>query len=157
MLCGKMAHPWGPTVILISTLGQNDLVKHPKGEFSFGVMPGVEHLGLPEGEIYLRRGTHNALRGSGYGVEHIWRAHEYDLKRSGYTIIENVADYVAHIIQPETPVYFDSSRAKKGKHRATVLRSSFGLVIVELQVDSYFVVTAYPNRYAAGTLIGKTK
>lgn len=146
-----------PSVILISTLGQDDLVEHPDGGYSFGVMPAVPHLQLPEGDIYLRRGIHYANKGNGYGVEHIWAAHEYDLKKDAYTIIESVADYVAHIIEPGTPVYFDSSRAKKGRPRATVLRSSFGLVIVELQVDSYFVVTAYPNRYAAGTLIGKTK
>lgn len=147
---------------LISDLKPNDLVEHPKGGFSFGVIPPVPHLKLPEGNIYLRRGSHDPVEDNGYGVEHIWAAHEYDLKGKGYRIIEDVAAYVAHIVQPGTPVYFDVKRlSKKKSPRGGILRSRYGLVIVEARNDrsgfGYYVVTAYPKRTATGVLVGVTK
>lgn len=47
---------------LISALKENDLVEHPRGGLSFGVIPEIPHLKLPEGNIYLRRGAHDAVK-----------------------------------------------------------------------------------------------
>lgn len=147
---------------LISELKTNDLVEHPSGVYSFGVVPAVVHLGLKEGHIYLRRGQHSPAKDKGYGVEHIWAAHEYDLKEKGYRIIEDVAYYVADIIQPGTDIFFNEKRFSKNKDlRVTVLRSSYGLVIAEARNDrsgfGYYIVTAFSKRTAEGTLIGVTK
>jgi len=148
-------------VKLISALKENDLFEHPRGGLSFGVIPEIPHLKLPEGNIYLRRGAHDAGQDRGFGVEHIWAVHEHELKSKGFRIIEDVASYIAHIIQPGTPVYFEAQQPQKRNTRGGVLRSSFGLVIVEARHErtgfGYFVVTAYSKRSAKGTLVCVTK
>lgn len=148
-------------VILISDLRKNDLVEHPKGGYSFGEVPDIPQHGIRTGQIYLRKGQHFA-NGAGFGVEHIWIAHEYDLKKLGYLIPEDIAAYVAHIVQVGTPIFCDlkSQPAKDGR-RVQVLRSRYGLLILEpihvRQRDGlgYYVVTAFPKRQTQGTKIGE--
>lgn len=109
-------------VILITDLRKNDLIEHPKGGFSYREIPDMPQHGIPTGNIYLRKGEHFA-NGSGFGVEHIWSAHEYDLRRRGYLIPEDVAAYVAHIVQVGTPIFYDLT-PKKVRRRMRVLRSN---------------------------------
>lgn len=146
----------------MENLKKNDLIPHPKGGNSFGIVPAMPQHSIREGNIYLRKGEHWERRGrlGGFGVAHIWAAHEYDLKRLGYSIPETVADYVAHITQPGTPIYCDITDTSSSR-RLTVLRSHYGVLILEPRSDrsgfGYFVVTAYPKRQAKGTFIGLTE
>lgn len=148
-------------VILISDLRKNDLIEHPKGGFSFGEIPDMPQHDIPAGHIYLRKGEHFA-NGSGFGVQHIWSAHEYDLRKLGYLIPEDVSAYVAHIVQVGTPIFCDLAPKKsKGGRRMHVLRSHYGLLILEpihvRQHDGlgYYVVTAFPKKQTSGTKVGE--
>lgn len=146
-------------MILISSLRKNDLIEHPKGGFSFGEIPDMPQHGIQAGHIYLRKGEHFA-NGSGFGVEHIWAAHEYDMRNLGYLIPEDVAAYVAHIVQVGTPIFCDL-KAPKNRRRMHVLRSYYGLLILEpihvRQRDGlgYYVVTAFPKKQTNGTKVGE--
>nr|WP_256835840.1 hypothetical protein [Pseudomonas oleovorans] len=149
-------------MIFIDQLQKNDLIDHPKGGKSFGVIPEILHVGIQAGDVYLRKGDHWLARSgyTGFGAVHIWSVHEYELRKMGYLIIEDVADYVAKIIQPGTEIYFESN--KNPKKRLTVLRSHFGILALEPRNDrdtgfGYQVVSAYPTRQARGTLVGTTK
>lgn len=148
-------------MILISDLRKNDLVEHPKGGCSFGEIPDISQHGISGGKIYLRKGQHFS-NGAGFGVAHIWAAHEYDLKKLGYLIPEDVAAYVAQIVQVGTPIFCElDSRPSKAGRRMHVLRSRHGLLVLEpmhvRQSDGlgYYVVTAFPKRQTRGTQIGE--
>ena len=72
-------------IILLSdflNLKENVLVSHPSGSFSFGTIPEMPKFALPGGEIYLRVGVHKGDN-KGYGIRHIWEAHQKDLSRYG--------------------------------------------------------------------------
>lgn len=137
-------------VILISALKKNDLVEHPKGGACFGVIPAIPQHGIKRGGIYLRKGDHAAR----FGVDHIWQAHEYDLRKLGYLIAEDVAAYVAKIIEPGTPIFYD----QKDGRRVAVLRTRFGKLFLEPRNErsgfGYYVVTAFPHQQARGTRVG---
>lgn len=149
-------------MILIETLGKNELVQHPKGGTSFGIIPEVPQHNIREGSIYLRKGDHWELDGKqqGFGVVHIWEMHQYDLHRLGFRIIEDVAAYVALLTQPATPIYCEIQKPVKGR-RLTVLRSHTGILALEPRQDrsgfGYFVVSAYPKKQAKGVCIGLTR
>lgn len=148
-------------MILLNSLNKNDLIMHPKGDVSFGVIPEFKQHSVKEGHIYLRKGDHweNGRKLQGYGAIHIWQAHEYDLKKLGYLTPEDVALYVAHLTQPGTAIYCDIHDRSR-QRRLNVLRSHYGLLVVEPRSDrsgfGYYVVTAYPKRQANGVFIGVT-
>lgn len=161
--CGKIAiFARDVVVILLSALNKNDLIQHPKGGVSFGIIPEISQHSIQEGRILLRKGDHWERRGKaqGFGVVHIWTAHEYDLRKLGYLTIEDVALYVAHVTQPGTPIYCDIHDTSDNR-RLTVLRSHYGLLALEPRSDrsgfGYYVVTAYPKRQATGVCVGVTK
>lgn len=149
-------------MILIDSLQKKDLITHPRGGVSFGIIPEIAHYKIREGNIYLRKGDHWITPNgqTGYGVVHIWAFHEYELSKLGFTIIESVADYVAHVIQPGTPIYYETS--KNPKKRVTVLRSRFGIIALEPRNErdigfGYHVISAYPKKQARGVLVGQTQ
>ncbi len=151
-------------MILITDLKKNDLIEHPKGGVSFGEIPCAPQHGLKGGSIYLRKGEHWHRHGKdhGYGVTHIWEAHQWDLKKIGYLIIEDVASYVAMITQPGTPIYCDfTEKLSRDGRRVSVLRSHYGVLIVEPRHErqhdgfAYHIVTAFPKRQVKGTLVGE--
>lgn len=124
---------------------------------SFGTFPTINSRGIVflEGEIYLKHGEHTAAN-RGFGREHIWAEHQRYLIENGYPSKEEVARYVADIIQPNASIHseFEQLRNK----RVQVVKSAVGLVVLEERLDGanvnfYSVITAYRGK-AKGPKIG---
>ncbi|WP_297924547.1 hypothetical protein, partial [uncultured Agitococcus sp.] len=90
----------------------------------FGKIPEIYHGRdyFPSGDIYLRYGEHKGIN-RGFGVAHIWQAHQKELLQLGYTEEIHVSHFVASIIQVGTPLFCEFNDVR-GKHRVTVLKSS---------------------------------
>ena len=139
-------------------LKPNTLVSHPAGGFSFGTIPEMPKFGLPGGEVYLRVVAHHRVN-SGFGVIHVWQAHQADLLRHGRISIDGVADHIAKMIVPGAQIYCEF-KEQRGGNRIAVLRTSTGCLILEPRHErasgfGYYVVTWYPQRRAHGTLVGQ--
>lgn len=139
-------------------LKENTLVAHPNGGFSFGKIPEMPSFGLPGGEVYLRVGSHRRA-GSGFGVVHMWEAHQADLEKHGCSSIDNVAAHIAKMIVPGAQIYCEFKEQRNG-NRIAVLRTSTGTLILEPRHErglgfAYHVITWYPQRRAHGTLVGQ--
>lgn len=134
----------------------NALVEHPDGGFSFGTIPDMPKFGLPGGEVYLRVGEHKGPN-KGFGVLHIWEAHNADLDRAGCCSVEGVATFISQLVTPGAQIYCEF-REMRGNHRIAVIRSQFGTLILEPRDErrgfGYYVVTWYPKRVGGGTLVG---
>ena len=140
------------------TLKENTLVAHPNGGFSFGAIPEMPRFGLPGGEIYLRVGVHRRP-GNGFGVVHVWEAHQPDLLKHGCTTIDGVAAHIAKMIVPGAEIYCEFKEQRGVGCRITVLKTSTGTLILEPRHDrvlgfAYHVITWYAQRRAHGTLVG---
>lgn len=136
------------------------LVNPQTGEFFFGYIPDMPQHGISGGGIILRYGEHKGPN-RGFGVVHIWIEHRAELLKMGFDTEEKVPEFINKIIVPETPIYCEFSDLR-GNHRLTVLRTIYGLVILEPRLDKdnnriYSVVTAFTKKNAHGTQIGKTK
>lgn len=142
---------------VLLSMKPNALVEHPSGSLSFGVIPEMPHFGLPGGEIYLRVGEHFGPN-RGFGVRHVWEAHQGDLLKLNCMSIDGVASHIAQMIVPGAPIYCEF-KEQKGGHRVAVLKTSMGTLILEPRNErrgfGYYVVTWYPQRRAHGTLVGK--
>ena len=142
------------------TLSKNTLIINPRTDTTvFGVIPKISHrhYAFPEGNIHLRHGEHLGPS-KGWGLNHIWYEHQSELIKMGYETDERVAHYVSDIIQFGANIYCEFSRM--GSERVTVLKSPFGVAILEQRYDGdnndfYSVVTAFNNKLAYGQLIGK--
>jgi hypothetical protein len=139
-------------------------IKNPDtGTYSFGCIPEIAHYGIDEGPIILKYGAHYG-NNRGYGAAHIWVGHGADIRNQGYAHenpLDAIAQYIADIIKPNTPIYWDSTDLS-GKYRLTVLSTARGRVILESSQDGdgnriHSIVTAYSLRQAKGTLVGETK
>ena len=137
-------------------LKQNALVAHPSGELSYGTIPDMPSFGLPGGEIYLRVGEHFG-HNRGFGVRHIWEAHQADLAKYGCESIDQVAQHIANMIVAKAPIYCEF-REMRGNHRLTVMKTPVGSLVLEPRNErrgfGYYVVTWYPKRNASGKLVG---
>lgn len=139
------------------------IINPDTGTCFFGCIPAVAHYGVDEGLIILRYGAHFG-NNRGYGAAHIWAGHEAEIRKMGYAQedpLDAVARYIADIIKPNTPIYWNSSDLN-GKYRLTVLSTAKGRVILESSEDGdgnriHSIVTAYTLRKVEGTLIGNTK
>lgn len=124
---------------------------------SFGVIPEMPHFDLPGGEIYLRAGEHFGPN-RGYGVRHVWEAHQADLVKLDCMSIDGVPAHIARMIVPGAPIYCEF-RQQKGGQRVAVLKTAMGTLILEPRNErrgfGYYVITWYPQRRAHGTLVGK--
>ncbi len=125
----------------------------------FGKIPEIYHGRdyFPSGDIYLRYGEHKGIN-RGFGVAHIWQAHQKELLQLGYTEEIHVSHFVASIIQVGTPLFCEFNDVR-GKHRVTVLKSSRGIAILEQKSNAtnetfYSVVTAFTRNKAYGIQIG---
>jgi hypothetical protein len=125
----------------------------------FGKIPEIYHGRdyFPWGDIYLRYGEHKGIN-RGFGVVHIWQAHQKELLQLGYTEEAHVANFVSSIIQIGTPLFCEFNDVR-GKHRITVLKSSTGVAILEQKSNAinetfYSVVTAFTRHKAYGIQIG---
>lgn len=138
-------------------LKKNALVFHPSGVFAFGLIPDMPQYGLPGGEVFLTAGEHYR-NGSGFGVRHIWEAHQADLAKSGCTSIQGVAAHIAAIVLPNAPIYCEF-RQLRGGQRVAVLKLKMGTLILEPRSErrgfGYYVVTWYPQPKPNGTLVGR--
>jgi hypothetical protein len=139
-------------------LKENTLVAHPTGGVSFGTIPDMPKFGLPGGEIYLRVGVHRGAN-SGFGVIHVWEAHQADLIKHGCTTVDGVTAQIAKMIVPGAQIYCEFKEQRSG-HRIAVLRTSAGTLILEPRHEratgfGYYVVTWYPQKRAHGTLVGQ--
>lgn len=110
---------------------------------------------IPEGEIQLRHGRHWGPN-KGFGAAHIWAEHQKEMQQAGFTIREQVADYVASIVQTGSAIYYEGGHHTRQK--ITIIRSSVGTAVLELkhegQTAIWSVVTAYSRKNANGTRIG---
>lgn len=138
-------------------LKQNALVYHPSGAYSFGTIPEMPQYSLPGGEVFLRAGVHLG-NNRGFGVRHIWEAHQKDLAKVGCSSIEEIAAHIASIIIPGVAIYCEF-RQFKGSQRVAVLKLKRGTLILEPRQErrgfGYYVVTWYPQQRPNGTLVGR--
>lgn len=138
-------------------LRENALVCHPSGGFSFGAIPEMPQYSLPGGDIFLRAGVHLGPN-RGFGVRHIWEAHQKDLAKHGCTSIESIAVHIASIVVPNAPIYCEFREIKK-EQRVAVLKLKMGSLILEARHErrgfGYYVVTWYPQSRPSGTLVGR--
>ena len=137
-------------------LKENVLVPHPSGSLSFGTIPDMPRFNLRGGEIYLRVGVHKGTN-KGFGVRHIWEAHETDLAKYGCCVIDDVALHVSKMVVHGAPIYCEFKEIRSN-HRIAVLKNPSGSLILEPRDErrgfGYYVVTWYPKRRAEGTLVG---
>jgi len=138
-------------------LKQNSLVFHPDGIFSFGIIPDMPQYSLPGGGVFLRAGVHLGDN-RGFGVRHIWEAHQADLMKAGCGSIDGVAQHIASIVVPEAPIYCEF-RQMKGGQRVAILKLKMGTLILEPRQErrgfGYYVITWYPQSRPNGTLVGR--
>jgi subtilisin family serine protease len=131
--------------------------------YFFGCIPEIAHCGIDEGLIILKYGVHFGYN-RGYGAAHIWAGHAADIRKLGYmqeNPLDAIAQYIADIIKPNTPIYWDSADLD-GTYRLTVLSTAKGRVVLMSGEDEtggriHSVITAYPKKTAMGTLVGITK
>ena len=106
----------------------------------------MSHLGVHKGD------------GRGFGIRHIWEAHEADLAKCGCTCIDQVAQHIANMIVHKAPIYCEF-RDIRGNHRLTVMKTPAGSLVLEPREErsgfGYYIVTWYPKRKASGTLVGQ--
>lgn len=140
----------------IATQKPNVLVAHPSGSERFGAIPDMPKFSLRGGGIFLRAGEHWGPN-HGFGVRHIWEAHQADLIKYGCTSIEGVPQHIANMIAPGAPIYCEFA-AMDGNHRVAVLKNPTGSMILEPRHErrgfGYYVITWYPKRRPDGTLVG---
>jgi hypothetical protein len=143
---------------------KNTLIENPKTNTNvYGLIPYINFRKNDEfsaGEIVLRYGEHRGPN-KGFGVAHIWAEHASDLKKIGYHNIKDVAKFISDAITPRSPIYCEFNNMK-GNNRIAVLKTSVGIVYLELKKDGhnkefYSVVTAFPKGKARGTQIGSTR
>ena len=139
------------------TLKKNVLIPHPSGSDSYGTIPSMPNFGLRGGEIFLRVGIHIGPN-NGFGIRHIWEAHQSDLAKFGCTSIEQIAQHIANMVVHKAPIYCEFNQVR-GNHRLTVMKTPAGSLVLEPRDDrsgfGYYVVTWYPKRRASGTLVGQ--
>ncbi|NWD50935.1 hypothetical protein [Pseudomonas gingeri] len=138
-------------------LKQNVLIAHPSRSESYGTIPDMPKFGLRGGEIYLRVGVHIGDN-RGFGIRHIWEAHQVDLAKYGCMSIDDVPQHIASMIVNKAPIYCEF-REMRGNHRLTVMKTPAGSLVLEPREErrgfGYYVVTWYPKRRASGTLVGQ--
>ena len=139
----------------------NDRVPHPvTRSFSFGVIPEskLRSETIPEGRIELRQGKHLGPN-KGFGIEHMWAEHKKEMEQAGYSSKDDVPAYVATIVSPGTPIYFEGGSHRS--QRVAVVRSSAGMAILELKHTNdgvvWSIVTAYSGTKKNGTLVGAVR
>jgi hypothetical protein len=141
----------------ILKMKQNALVAHPSGSESYGTIPDLPKFGLPGGQIYLRAGLHIGDN-KGFGVRHIWTAHQPDLAKFGCVSIDGVSSHIASMVVPGASIYCEF-REMRGDHRLAVMKSPAGSLILEPRQErrgfGYYVITWYAKRRLDGTLVGK--
>lgn len=110
-----------------------------------------------EGFVQLRKGKHIGPN-KGFGVEHIWAEHSYELKQLGYNSEEEVSKFVADLIKTNAPIYCEFNNPR-GNHRIAVVKATIGIAYLERRTTGdnsivYSVVTAFTKGKAHGTKIG---
>lgn len=136
---------------------KNKLILHPSGSESFGTIPELRSYGIRRGEIYLRVGEHRGAH-KGFGILHIWEAHQSDLVKYGCVSIDQVAQHIANMVVHKAQIFCEFQRVGHD-NRLTVMKTPKGLLVLEPRDDrrgfGYYVVTWYPKRTASGTLVGQ--
>lgn len=139
---------------------------HPvTGSTTFGVLP-VLRLGprfeTPECPIFLYEGKHNGPH-KGYGAKHIWAEHQKEIFQcigmpDCPDAMHLVALYVARLLQPQTPVYYEGGVHKRPRVHA--VRINTGTCILQFESGNaphWHVVTAFNRRQGHGKRVGQTK
>lgn len=153
----------GGRVAGILKLKQNQLVEHPDGGQTFGVIPAIERLDATEALIYLKAGFHRALPGRapiGYGVKHIWEGKKKELRNRGCTKPDDLPRFIANLIVLGAEIYHDPTHDRADMKRITILRTEDGTLLLEpLAGDRnlgfhYSVVTWTPRSMPKGIRVG---
>ena len=97
---------------------------------------------IEDGPVYLQRGFRST-----FGQEHIWARHKSELIQKGYSTIDDVAVYVAAILQHNTPVAHEGL-ASWEHSKVFAIRGAIGYAVlkpIKLAEDQigYSVTTAY--------------
>ena len=134
----------------------NTLVPHPDGSNFFGQVYEKTTQGvlIPGGPIVLKRGRYGS---GGFGARHIWQRHEKEVRKAGFQTEEEVVLYVARIVFPGTPLYYEHGHIRGV--RVTVVRGVLGTAILEHKPSDpigpcYSIVTAFGQRNPIGSRIG---
>jgi hypothetical protein len=145
---------------------KNTRLINPKtGTFVFGLIeiPKQSRWNtIPGGEIFLLQGRHIAVN-KGYGVEHIWTAHENEMRSAGFSSKVDVPAYVSRIIHAGAGVHCEFSQIRQDQ-KLTVVRSPHGTAVLELRRPRnpnenpfYSILTAYSKNNANGTRVGTVR
>lgn len=125
----------------------------------FDTVPALKRkdLNTEEGHIHLLLGQHTGPN-RGYGAVHIWAEHQKELTQKGWTTLEEVPRFVAHVLQPKVNLHFEGGNYRKT--RINTIRLGAGNCILEYYLTPnphWRVVTAYVGRSGKGILVGTLK
>lgn len=125
-------------------MSQKQFILSPSGNPIFGYVEGktVRGITIEDGPVYLQKGFRNT-----FGQEHIWARHGTDLARKGYHTIDDVAAYVAEILQHNTPVAHEGL-ASWERSKLFAIRGAVGFAVLKPinlagNQTGYSVTTAY--------------
>jgi hypothetical protein len=120
------------------------------GNIDYAVFPAISHpLGdFPRAPVRLQVGDRR------WGGQHIELAHAKELKRLKLSL----AEFVASIIKPGSPIYCEFE-GMKTKQRPQTVNVRIGTVILEYRQTAlgnfYTVITAFSRTRPLGELIGR--
>jgi hypothetical protein len=109
---------------------------------------GYEHW--PERE-FARAPVRLQVGDARWGSQHIERAHAQELRKARMS----VAEFVASIVKPSSPIYceFESMKASQ---RTQTINVRIGTVILEYKPQGFYtVITAFSRTSPIGELIGR--
>ena len=106
---------------------------------------------FPQGAIFLPYGRR------AFGATHILARHQKEMESKGFSGLAEVPDFVATILRPRAPFFFEGGLDRKS--RLAVVQSMSGTVILQLLEPTelaahYSVVTAYLGFVKHGRRIG---
>jgi hypothetical protein len=123
-------------------LSQKEFLLSPSGSPIFGYVEGKNANGIiiEDGPVYLQRGFRST-----FGQEHIWARHSVYLVSKGYKTIDDVAAYVAAILQHDTPVSHEGLAAWE-ESKLFAIRGAVGYAVLKPLAGNqigYSITTAY--------------
>jgi hypothetical protein len=125
-------------------LSQKSFIPSPNGGLIYGYVEGKNTRGIviEDGPVVLQKGFRRT-----FGQEHIWARHSNYLAGKGYETIDDVANFVADILQHNTPVAHEGLAAWE-ESKLFAIRGAVGFAVLKQIVlrdgqTAYSVTTAY--------------
>lgn len=124
-------------------MSQKKFIKSPSGNLIFAYVEGSKYkdITIEDGPIYLQKGHY-----SRFGQDHIWSRHGNELSRRGYNSVNDVARFVADILQENTPVTHEGLSSWETS-KLFAIRGAVGMAVLKpfifQGIQAYSVTTAY--------------